>query len=57
MNRDFGNRLWGASAVLWFMIAFGYTYPLWARIISSLTITYFFWFGAERFDGKYKKLI
>jgi hypothetical protein len=57
MNKDFGNRLWGASIVLWLLVCTNGNYALWIRVLSAIIVTYFFMFGNSRFDEEYKKII
>ena len=56
-NKDFGNRLWGASVMLWFFIAINDKYPIWLRILSIVPFLYFISYGVTRFDSDYKKII
>jgi len=56
-NKDFGNRIWGASIALWMIICLNADYALWMRIISAICVIYFFWFGDSRFTEDYRKII
>ena len=55
-NKDFGNRVWGASFVLWTVAVF-IKMPIWYVVLSGLVFCYFLLFGNSRFDENYKKII
>jgi len=55
--KDFANRLWGASVVLWMYGAFAQT-SFWFKLISCIVFLYFFSFGTSRFEDKqYRKIL
>ena len=54
--RDFANRLWGASIVL-YIFQFFYGQILFFKVLSGLVLLYFFIFGTSRFDTVYKKIL
>ena len=58
MNKDFGNRLWGFSWGLWLLIwSNSDFYSGGAIIMCASILVYFSVFGADRFDGKYKRIL
>ena len=56
-NKNFGNRLWGMSFVLWIVSTWWKEYPHWANFLAFLVFLYFLWFGVERFDKEYRKIL
>lgn len=55
---DFGNRLWGASIIIWLLICFGVIQcGILVKLLISIIVCYFFLFGNSRFTKGYKKII
>lgn len=55
--KDFANRLWGASIVLYIYQVY-YGESIFLKMLSVLVLMYFFIFGTSRFEDKqYKKII
>lgn len=54
---DFGNRLWGASTVIFIYSIWHVELPIFIRILSSIVMLYFLCFGAERFTKDYRKIL
>jgi len=55
--KAFGNRAWGIAIACFIIVATNSEYTIWIRIIASLPMIYFFWFGDSRFTDEYKKII
>lgn len=56
-NKDFGNRLYGISFTLWWIVCGNFECTLWMRILTLSLFVYFITFGTSRFDKEYRKII